>query len=235
MKEYVYDGSFQGMLTALSLALEEEGEVRIWNREEFRPSLFAKPLEVKTSAVESFKFKKKLVCNYPEPLYRTVLHSFLSEEKSSANLILDFLIRRGKGEVALGHRVRELEKRVSVEKVRLLGFIRFQGVEQGYFYAPVQPINNVLGLLAPHFASRQKGHDWVIHDVKREIAAVGKGRNWEIRALPKLKPPLSSEEKTVQNLWKEHFTSLAVPGRINRKRQNSLIPRRYWPHLTEKS
>ncbi len=234
MQELVYNGSFPGLLTALGKALAGEEEVRIWSKEEYRPSLFGTAKKVKADLEFALAFKKKLVFDFPEPVYRHVLYAYLAEEKGTGNLVFDFLQKLKRKEPAFTHRVAELHQGVTREKVRMLGFVRFKKVDPGYFYAPVRPKYNIIGLLAPHFASRQEKQEWVIHDLGREMAVLGRGKVWEIHPLPQIRFPEDFEEEGIQKLWREHFKVLAVPERINRKRQNSLVPRRYWPHLTEK-
>lgn len=234
MKELLYDGSFPGFLTVLGKALTEKGEIRIWSEDEYRPSLFGTAQKVKADLDFALEFKKKLVFDFSEPVYRPVLYAYLAEEEGTGNLVFDFLHKLKRKEAVFSHRVGKLCQGVTREKVRMLGFVRFRKVEPGYLYASVRPKYNIIGLLAPHFASRQANHQWVIHDLDREMAVLGREKDWEIKPLPPIKFPEDIAEEEIQKLWREHFKALSVPGRINRKRQNNLVPRRYWPHLTEK-
>jgi len=234
MKEFIFDDSFPGLLTVLNRALKEKGEVKIWGKNNYKPSLFGFPEWVGKNHEEAMDFKKKLALEFSEPAYRPVFYAFLSEKEDFPNLIFDFLRKLKTNEKVLDHPVKDLEKSVCREKVRMLGLVRFKKVKEGYYYSSISPQYNVIGLLAPHFSSRQGKQEWIIHDMSRQVAIFGAGRDWEIKELTGMNFQTSFEEKIVQLLWQEHFKALPVPGRKNRKRQKSLIPRRYWPHLIEK-
>ncbi len=235
MKDLIYDGSFPGMLTALKKAREEKNEVQVWTEKEYRPSLFGRPEKIKTDFTGALEFRKKLNQGFPRPAYRPVFYSYLYEGENTANLILDYLEQLQAGCRVGEHVVNCRQMEVGREKVRMLGFIRFQLLNAGYYYAPLQARFNILGLLGPHFAARHKERDWVVHDCSRELAIIGKGGRWQIRPLPCFSPQLDATDNRFKELWREHFNVAAVPGRINQPRQNRLIPNRYWPFLTEKS
>ncbi len=118
---------------------------------------------------------------------------------------------------------------------RLMGFVRFRQVEGGIYYASIGPDHNVIQLLAPHFVERLSDQKWIIHDVKREIAALHNRGKWLLTGFTADDIPADTpEEKQYKRLWKEFFNTLAIPERINPKLQRRLLPRRYWEHLPEK-
>ena len=135
--------------------------------------------------------------------------------------------------------VRRIQDRVSKEINRLMGFVRFRKVAEGFYYAAVSPDSNVVGFLGPHFSDRFPDMAFLIHDVSRSLAwrhdpARGSG----VILLPELpedlKESLASEsEALIPALWKEYFRRIAIPERRNPGLQMKLMPRRYRKHMTE--
>jgi probable DNA metabolism protein len=129
----------------------------------------------------------------------------------------------------------DINRRLEFEVHRLLGFVRFRQVEGGIFYSAISPDNNVLELIAPHFAERLADQMWIIHDVKRELAALYNMKNWMISEFSVCDVPRDTrEERQYAGLWKEFFNTLAIQSRHNPRLQRQFMPRRYWDHLTEK-
>lgn len=72
--------------------------------------------------------------------------------------------------------VAELAKKAWNEAHRLMGFTRFTELAGGILYADIHPENNVLSLIAPHFANRYPEENWVIYDERREVFAIRPGK-----------------------------------------------------------
>jgi probable DNA metabolism protein len=132
-------------------------------------------------------------------------------------------------------KVADTFRRVEHEVHKMLGFVRFQQVEGGIYYASISPDFNIVELLAPHFAERLSDQKWIIHDVRREIAALFNKGKWIMTEFTAEDIPRDTdEEKYYKRLWKEFFNTLAIPSRRNPRLQRRLMPRRYWEHLPEK-
>lgn len=116
---------------------------------------------------------------------------------------------------------------------RWMGLIRFRDVG-GVYYAPFAPDCDVLPLLAGHFRSRLPAR-WVLHDTGRGRAALHEAGRWFLTdaALP-AHLRITREEEVCQALWQEFFRSTAVRERISAKRQSNFLPRKTWAYLIEK-
>ena len=125
--------------------------------------------------------------------------------------------------------------KVGMEKHRMLGLIRFKQLENGILYSSIEPDYNIVGLLAPHFASRMMNENWAIHDVKRGIGVLYNKKEWVIKDIEVTDSLIIKEdEEDYQELWKAYFKSIAIQSRINPKLQKRNMPMRYWKHLVEK-
>lgn len=118
----------------------------------------------------------------------------------------------------------------------MLGLLRFRELQSGIFYAPMGPDHNIVSLLAPHFAKRLSDQPWMIHDVKRDIAAIYDRKDWTIALIRQKKAlPLHGDELEFQRMWKQYFKSVAISSRRNLRLQKHFMPSRYWRYLVEKN
>lgn len=241
---YVYDGSFEGILTAVFEAFYRKEEPdAILTEDGLQYDLTASYNFIRTDPEKSDRVYTSIRRNICEDALKNVYNAFLSEEQDAATLIYRYLKLGWKmGDRVNLHladrtvlKIQKISQRVEYEAHRLMGFLRFRQVEGGIFYSSINPDNNVVELLAPHFAERLSDQKWIIHDVKREIAALYNMKNWIISEFSAVDIPGSTaDEKRFSSLWKEFFNALEISSRSNPKLQRQLMPRRYWDHLTEK-
>lgn len=130
-----------------------------------------------------------------------------------------------------------IAQKVKIERHRMLGLLRFRllaGPVEIY-YAAMEPDNNILALITPHFAKRLSDQNWVIHDLPRGLAALYNQKEWIITEAVDSENFITQEaEEYYQGLWQEYFKRIAIEGRINPNLQRSFMPVRYWKHLVEK-
>ena len=116
----------------------------------------------------------------------------------------------------------------------LSGFCRFAETKQGVFYSAVTPVNNVLSILAEHFADRMMNQAWIIHDKKRHKAAVYDGNRYIIGDVPKFaQVDFCDGEKLIQDLWGAFFDAVTIKERVNKALQRNNLPLRYRGNMLE--
>ena len=243
MRYYIYDGSFSGLLTAIYQAFTgKERPAKIIGKEFYQENLFAEKIEIKTEAQAADRVAQAIKRKISARTLRLIYYVFLSEQEGAADIIFSFLELGFKiGQKLDGHytdptvlKTNRLAKRVSLELHRLLGLIRFQEIDHGIFYAPLEPDNNLLSLLAPHFVRRLADQNWLIHDRKRELAVVYNQEEWFITPLARFTINNTVQEKQYQGLWQGFFRSITIKNRENPKLQRQFMPKRYWKYLIEK-
>jgi len=240
---YLFDGSFEGLLTCVFEAYaSKELDVSIQSRDVYTPSFLDTVREIKT---DMGKFErvyssipKKISARAQEIVYR----AWLSEDKDAPDLIFHFL----KTGYKIGGRVTDylqdpkisriidLDRKVGREAHRFLGLLRFKEVSEGIFYAGYEPDHNITVLIAPHFTMRLSMQPFIIHDKKRNISAVFDGKELVFTD----RVPRIGDEKTVSEdeyaaLWKAFFKSIAIKERRNSRAQMQFMPKKYWKNLTE--
>ena len=254
MALYIYDGSLEGFLTAVSCSLDSGGLPEdIVPASGWQSSLFAQPETIKTTPLAADKLITRLNA-FSRQIIRNICYCYLSEtphfERPTAEYIF-LAFKHGKN-VDRYHAnnavddVHRLSRKVGGEIHRLSGLVRFRKLSDGTFWAPIEPDHNVVLPLAWHFARRLPTQNWVIYDIARDT-----GVRWNTKEcstvtmdpavveririsgadLPDL---LAVEEIDCQKLWQNYFDSVSIAGRTNTALQKSNMPRRYWKYLVEK-
>ena len=128
----------------------------------------------------------------------------------------------------------DLISKVTRELHRMKGLLRFMENADGVLYAPYSPDNDITDMLAVHFAERLGGQKFVIHDVKRKIAALYDGEEIVLTRVEDAEIYLSEYEKYFEDLWKLYYKSVNILSRPHEKQMKGYMPVRYWKFLPEK-
>lgn len=252
MEVYVFDGSLEGLLTAIFEFYERKpGKVRLVARQHFEPVLLGETLDVVSNEVKARRvwegLRKKIGSHWLRRFYTV----FLSEDAQIFQQLFEFaryIFDSEKGaEQNFGHpavmAIAQMERSVSRERHRMKAFIRFQKTADGIFYAPVEPDFNVLPLISEFFKNRYADQRWIIYDLKRNYGLyydLNVVEEITLEQTPELKSPflaqdlLNGKEQLYGLLWNDYFKSTNIPARKNMKLHVRQVPRRYWKYLTEK-
>ena len=248
---FLYDGTFEGFLSAVFDAFLVKEEVEIEKKTSFQPRFFAETLEVETSPEKAERVASKLWKICGNIGFSATVYIFLSEEEhceTYAFYLIKAALKNGKKAFSCfqDERIASamlMRKKVSREYDKMLGLLRFSELSNGIFYAPFEPDFNLMPLLVPHFYERLSGTRWMIHDLKRGIAVYhveGKTENVEfideMTSHQNMETLLgkSENEDSFEKMWSNYFKIIAIESRINPKLQLRFVPQRYWKHLTER-
>jgi len=244
MNIYLYDGTFEGLLTSIYEAyyLPVKPD-QILQENTFEPNLIDEVYQIATDPIKAEKVYGSIESKISPDALRHVYEVFLSEDVDGGTIIYRYLqLGYRIGSKIVQYSVHEdvlpvfkMSQRLWREQHRLLGLVRFKLLENGGYYAPVEPDNNVVALLGPHFAGRMGDLSWMIHDLRRGIAVLGQRGQWVMTTMERGElTGISQEEKEFQTLWRTYYKHIAIPERINPRLQKSHMPVRYWKYLTEK-
>ena len=245
-KVYIYDGSYQGLLTALYRAFKRrEAPVRILAKSEFRDDLFYQQQKIVTDNQKAEFFSRQIKEHISAKALNNIFYTYLSEADKMEVYIFRYLFTGFKvGEKVdefltkeYVRQVQDLAHKVRHESHRLKGLIRLQEAAGGKYYAVVEPDYKILVLLASHFKNRFSTMDWIIHDKRREEAIIfsASAKEWLLIDLSKdFKPELTAKEEEVQELWQSFFSAVSIKNRSNPRTQQQFMPKKYWKHLIEK-
>lgn len=246
MIDYLYDGSFEGILTCIWHHYYTDKAAGIYKKEEYQPSMLQGYMEVVTEEDKATKVYDAIEKKISSYALRCIYRAYLSCDPDKENKILKYVLlgfRAGRKTGSLHgnpvvHDIDALVKKVGFEQERMLEFVRFEVMEadsgQQVLYAEIEPDNDVLELAAGHFAERFSHDPLVIRDIGRNKAIVAYERHWYVTTMEQ-RPAAetAADELEFQHLWQTYFDNIAIKERINPRCQRNFMPVRYWKHLTE--
>jgi len=256
-KGYIYDGTFEGLLTCIYEAYyRHENPMFILPEKKYcesiKDTLFNllqnsddcwNPVEILTDQQKSVKVYDAIESKISDDALETIYHVFLSEITNFEIMILNYLrlgFKTGSdvNKCMQDKRVMDMlkaERKVIWEVHRMEGFLRFEE-RPGFFYAAYEPDHNITSLVTPHFVERFAVQNFVIHDIKRQIASVYNKKDWFLTETVSGQDfGLVSEKKETyySDLWRGYFEWASIEERKNPRNQKRQMPKRYWKHLTE--
>ena len=242
MIDYLYDGTFEGILTCIYHHYYTEKASGIFHRDSYQSTLLGGYMEVETDqmkAVTVYEAIERKISSYD---LRRIYKAYLSNDPDKEPKILRYIVlgfREG-AKISMLHGnqtvfdIQSIEKKIEVEKERMLQFVRFSVMENNVLYARIEPDNDVVELIAGHFCDRFKNEPFIIHDVKRGKALIAYRKKWYISQFDEEDiPEFSADEHDYRRLWKNYFENIAIRERTNPRCQKNFMPVRYWKHLTE--
>lgn len=178
--------------------------------------------------------------------YKWVYKAALSHEEGKADLIYRFLIygfHYGASvienlNIPAVYEMFRINRAISNEAHLQLEFVRFSEMEGKILFSKIDPKNDVLSLIAPHFADRLCEERWILYDDNRKKAAVYDPEGgWIILSVEdeewQKKLSKETDESTYQSLWKAFYNSVAIKERTNYICQRNHLPLRFRPYMTE--
>lgn len=250
---YLYDGSFEGLLTAVAVAVKSTDDIAgIYSEDFYMSSLVSRVQTVATDHSQAMRLFAYLH-SLKSLGSRLAIDGFLSENDELAThlyRVVSECVQHGAGvlhwhthdSVRLLHM---LSRKVRREAHRLNGLVRFRVLEDGLQYAPFEPDYNVIGYLGQHFRKRLAALAWVLHDVRRNQAIYWDGGSCQdihideeftskVRISGELpEQHLCQTERHYQRLWSTFHEAIAIKERRNQVLQRKCMPSRYWKYLPE--
>lgn len=244
---YNYDGSFYGLLTCIYHIYYDRVEplnicVKI-NESVEQHNFLYESINITTSSEKALKVYNSIAEKISNQALSQVYEAYLSSVEGKELIIYNY--------IKLGYKVgsniyayhymsevsefRKIIIKVTKEVHNFCGFIRFE-LRGNFYYAIYAPDHNITELLVPHFVERFSDQNFIIHDIKRNVAAIYDTKDYfltsftneELQALNS-----KTKEDPFEQLWKEYFVNMAIEERKNSKQQKRLMPTRYWKHMLE--
>lgn len=240
---YIYDGSFDGLLTCVYEAYyRHENPDDIVPMDRLDENFLVQRYYIETDSEKAGRVYKSIEEKISLEALKRVFYAYLSETPKSGTIILNYLrvgyiIGSEVDNNLTNSSVLALDKishKVSMERHRFLGILRFKMLENEILYATLEPEYNIVGLLASHFASRLSNENWVIHDIKRNIAVLYNKKEWIVKELViENELIIHEDEEDYQDMWKAYYKHMAIESRRNLKLKKNHMPMKYWKHLVE--
>jgi len=250
-KIFVCEDSVEGIFTGVYNAWESKypkSNIKLTNCQDGNYELFSEYIQVETDFEKAKKVARTIEARFGSGVYESIYHAAcaVSEEKADAvfrtinaglaSKIPYRLMENLKDRDIC--RVFELSRAVYNEEHHLLGFVRFKELYNQVLCSIIEPKNNVLALIAPHFQDRLPGENWIIYDKGRRIAVIHeKGMGWGIIKSDQMNQDLleeiSDEEDQFEMLWRGFCKSISIKERENIKLQKQNLPLRFQKDMVE--
>lgn len=238
---YRYDGSFDGLLSCVFesfYAHERPGAIQ--GPECTQLALFSER-NIRTDSQHAMRVRTAISQKISAEALGFVLNAFRTCLPDRELAILDFLRMGFRGGPRVLQQlsdpvVNKLHKAVAAlqsEAHLLTGFIRFTD-HDGALSCVIDPKNDVLPLMMPHFLERYPNEVFLIFDRTHRRALGGCGGKGRIFPLENLTlPEAGGEERMYRALWQKYYDTVAVEGRENPVCRRSHMPKRFWKNMTE--
>ena len=235
---FLYDGSYFSLINlVLKLLKLENNPLDIKSEKNYENNLLDDVIRLELNNIN-------LDADLPGFIIHITYYVYLSENKNKELIIYYFLKNYFKYfNDILKHRnlkcvneALKVSKYVSNEAHKLKGFLRFEKMENNFYYACINPTNNVLPILANHFQKRLKQENWLIYDSKRNLYVMYDKRKvsyLDNGNISKLNLNLDKNESEINILWKTFFKTISIKERKNLRCQMNFMPKKYWNNLLE--
>ena len=242
MNRYLYDGTADGLLSAIAWILEEEPDPLLVALSEREDTLFEDGFFIGTDATQAESLFFRLRKQAPDAAH-TIYSFMLAEKEGMETSLLHYISLVFKhGDKVNGYLTHSavldivsVATKAGRELHRMKGLLRFEKLRDGAYLAKMEPDHNIIHPLAYHFRTRLKAQHWFLYDVKRRTAARWSNGTLQFGTIEQFTTPaLSDDEKKVQAMWQTFFKTIAIPDRKNARLQKSNMPMKYWKYLTEK-
>lgn len=236
---YNYDGTYDGLMTVIFEKYKEIGKCEITKESEqvnFLESEF-----VETNLLEAQRvitaIKDNIGDEFLADSYKVFKSKDESKEETIAITVKSCLVY---GRIYLGSskkaavKFRQIIRNFNHEVHTYKGLARFREIQDNYLLAEIEPKNDILEHLTPHFLKRMPNEKFIIYDKNRKIASLCQKGSWEIVEILKMNGVDSKEEEIFKEAWQGFYKAIGIEERKNQKLMISNMPKKYWKYLPEK-
>lgn len=206
----IYDGSFEGFVTAFIKASQLKEEFITISKEE------KLDINVRVDSEKNLQIMDKELLKNLKILY-------LSETEDFENSAVDAFIKNKK------EKFYQIKSAFMKELSSFKRFTRFKKIN-GIYTAVIEPACNIVEMLGDYFFKKMD-NEFLIYDKKRKNIYIKKNDRKIIKKNFNL--DLSSTTDEFEILWKIFHSSISIKERENPKLQKSKIPIKYRKHMTE--
>ena len=175
MTVYVFDGTMDGLLTAVfdAFYMKEQPE-QLLAEGDALPLFCDHTYHVTTDEEKARRVWAGLEKKLSREALRLISVSWLSELRELNTPLFQYICKVFRqGDISRNFAdadvlaVTNIARRVLHEQLRMKQFIRFQKAKDGTYLGVVSPDHNVLPIITDHFQDRFNDQPWLIYDAKR--------------------------------------------------------------------
>lgn len=244
---YVYDGSTEGLLSAIFLAYaNHEDPSDIVREGVLQPRLDQSLVYVEANAAHAERVRKGILRKSNSNAWDIILDASLSDEPQTGTAVYQ-LVKLVMARPAIENRklgdqlahpvvgpVIKLHRSVLNERHYIQQFLRFEHFEGDLWFARCNPKANVVPLLMDWFSGRFNTQRFVIYDEAHDIAGIYDGTSWYLAETSDVRLPLHAQDEAImQAAWKGFYRALSIPARYHPELRRQFMPKRFWKSILE--
>ncbi|XOB63724.1 TIGR03915 family putative DNA repair protein [Campylobacterota bacterium DY0563] len=237
----VYDGSFEGFLTLVYEVYYKKLKAEKILREIPQLLLMEELITIETDIQKATKVLTAIKTKFDKKNFELILNIFMCDTKEFEFELLRYIMIGFKDKNELFNInnnevffLQNLEKELFRSIHKMYGFTRFEELEDNTLYAKIDTKFNLVYFLGKHFFKRLNNQNFIIHDLKRELAFIKVGQKTSIEKVVDFEQPtLSENEEKFTKLWNRFFNAVTIESRENKKCQQNFVPFIYRTYMTE--
>lgn len=244
---YIYDGSTEGLLSAVFLAYaNHENPQDIIREGAFQLRLDQSVVHIETNAQHAERVRKGVIRKSNQKAWEIILDASLSDEPQAGTAIYRLIrlimsrpveqnacIRNELTDPIVGP-ILKLHHAVRNERHFMQELLRFEHFDNDLWFAKCNPNANVVPLLMDWFSARFNTQQFVIYDEVHHIAGIYDGEGWVLAETSELDLPAHSSDETVmQSAWKRFYDAVSIPARYHPELRRQHMPKRFWKNILE--
>lgn len=245
---YLYDGTLEGLLSAVFLAYERHEEpLDIVRNEVYEPRLGQSAIYVSTDFARAGRVRRGVCKAAGRTAFMSIMHASTCEDYDMGAIVYRFIRhvmsrpQQMRSIPVLDDRanpvvadLRRLALRASNESENMRQFVRFSKLENGVWFSQVSPNASVVPLVMGYFASRLNDQPFIIYDERHKIAGVYDGRTWQLVKAEEVNVgDVACGDELMEEAWKRFYDALSVDARYNPELRRHFMPVRLWKDLPE--
>jgi probable DNA metabolism protein len=245
-KIFIYDGSFNGFLTAVFIAFEHKlAHADIQPIGHTQKGLFTETETIFTN-IEKAKRVWNGIRNRNNTGIKNIYFAFLSEQPEIEPLLYSYIRKlmnsNENSDASFSSdcilQINQLAHKVGREKRRMETTVDFQITRDAVFFAKIAPDFDVLPLLSKHFRSHYTGQPWIIYDTKRNYGLYYNLSGVELIGLDLTNATIDEliSNATISNVEMRgsSFENLDITSHLTVKLHHSYAPKRNSNYSPEK-
>lgn len=254
MEDMVYlvcEDSLEGIFTGIYeayLVKKPIENIHLCLEEDENGCLFAVYQTCCAKPDQAQKVSDRIIRSFGQEVFYRLCQAMASTETDKADAVFhtvaEGLRRKNPGKILEDltnpyvYRTFALSRKVGREAHSYIEFLRFQELKTGLLFAEIEPKNNIITFIVPHFANRLPQENFVICDRGRHIFAVHEAqKDWYLvygkENVATIEDRLSCKEEHYQELFMDFFHTISIKERENPGLQMNMLPLRYREYMTE--
>ncbi len=239
---FIYEDTFISLLNLIDFLIKQKTKPDSIKNTKYAPTLLDNLIKLEIEEKENII--NTMIASIGAYSFRSMYYVFLSEDENKELILYYFYLNALKyREKVLFHRnlkcvdkTIKIANYVSHESHKYKGFVRFKELENHVLYAEIEPTNDILYLITPHFAKRLKNEYWIIKDVKRKIIGIYDKKKVTFVSEENFTLIItleSQKEKEFNELWKTFYQTIGIKERKNDRCRMNFMPKKYWKYMLE--